>query len=161
MNARRSIHRMAIGLLAALCFGSDAEAVEPERQPIYSNTIGGTLCGTSLSNACTVPLGKRLIIEYVSGFVFKPESDDDIVGATMAVKDSRLGLNGNSFHNFVATKTNTSGGTDVFIFSAPLKMMLHPGAQYFFQGVAGLSVSGYLVNEGIVPPPRPTIGPNR
>src|SRR5215510_10639218 len=47
---------------------------------------------------------------------------------------------------FPATKINTAGTTDVFAFSAPLKMMLHPNASYFFSGVAGISISGYLVN---------------
>jgi hypothetical protein len=33
----------------------------------------------------------------------------------------------------------------VFAFSFPMKMMLHPNATFFFSGVAGISVSGYLV----------------
>jgi hypothetical protein len=54
-------------------------------------------------------------------------------------------LNGNGFHIFPATKVNSTGGTDVFAFSVPLKMMLHPNATFFFSSVAGVSVSGYLV----------------
>jgi hypothetical protein len=34
----------------------------------------------------------------------------------------------------------------VFAFTAPLKMMLHPNATFSFSNVAGISVSGYLVN---------------
>ena len=33
--------------------------------------------------------------------------------------------------------------TDVFAFTAPLKMMLHPNASFFFSNVAGISVSGH------------------
>ena len=63
-----SIFRMAVlGMLGS--FVSPAGAVEPEKQPIYSNTIGGLLCGTSSTNQCKVPAGRRLIIEYVSGYV--------------------------------------------------------------------------------------------
>jgi hypothetical protein len=47
---------------------------------------------------------------------------------------------------FPAAKVNTVGITDVFAFSAPLKMMLHPAATFYFSNVAGTSVSGYLVN---------------
>ncbi|KAA0249636.1 MAG: hypothetical protein DWB56_10380 [Candidatus Jettenia sp.] len=59
----------------------------------------------------------------------------------------QLGLNGNSFHHFVATKTNATGTTDVFVFSAPLRMMLHPQATFYFSGVAAVAVSGYLVDS--------------
>ena len=48
-----------------------AEAVEPEKQPIYSNTIGGLLCGSASTSQCKVPAGQRLIIEHVSGFGFR------------------------------------------------------------------------------------------
>jgi hypothetical protein len=40
---------------------------------------------------------------------------------------------------------NSTPQNDVFAFSAPLKMMLHPGASFYFFSVAGLAVSGYLV----------------
>jgi hypothetical protein len=65
---------------------------------------------------------------------------------TMAVTDQGVGLNGGGFHVFPALKVNTTSTTDVFAFSAPLKMMLHPNATFYFSGVAGISVSGYLVN---------------
>lgn len=123
-----------------------AAAVEPEKQPIYANIVNGLLCGTSSTNQCKVPAGQRLIIEYVSGFIFAPPSSNQTRSVTMAVTDSGLGLNGAGFHVFPATKVNTTPTTDVFAFSAPLKMMLHPNATFFFSGVAGISVSGYLVN---------------
>jgi hypothetical protein len=46
----------------------------------------------------------------------------------MAVTDPTLGLNGAGFHIFPAVKVNSTPQNDVFAFSAPLKMMLHPGA---------------------------------
>ena len=49
------------------------------------------------------------------------------------------------FHVFPAIKVNSTPQNDVFAFSAPLKMMLHPGASFYFSRVAGISVSGYLV----------------
>lgn len=109
-----------------------AAAVEPEKQPIYANIVNGLLCGTSSANQCKVPAGQRLIIEYVSGFVFAASSSSQTTSVTMAVTDPGLGLNGAGFHIFPATKVNTVSTTDVFTFSAPLKMMLHPNATFFF-----------------------------
>ena len=43
----------------------------------------------------------------------------------MAVTDPALGLNGAGFHIFPAVRVNSTPQNDV---SAPLKMMLHPGA---------------------------------
>jgi hypothetical protein len=60
----------------------------------------------------------------------------------MAVTDPALGLNGAGFHIFPAVRVNSTPQNDV---SAPLKMMLHPGASFYFSSVAGLAVSGYLV----------------
>ena len=64
---------------------------------------------------------------------------------SMVVNDPGLGLHGNSFHTFSAIKVNTSGPTDVFAFATPMKVMLHPNAMFFFENVAGVAVSGYLV----------------
>jgi len=122
-----------------------AEAVEPEKQPIYSNIINGLLCGTSSTNQCKAPAHQRLIIEYVSGYVFAPLSSNQTTSVTMAITDQTLGLSGAGFHVFPATKVNTTSSTDVFAFSVPLKMMLHPNATFCFSNVAGISVSGYLV----------------
>ena len=112
---------------------------------IYSNIENGLLTGTSSTNQATVPQGYRLIIEYVSGYIFRPPSSALNYVTTMAVTDPALGLNGAGFHVFPAIKVNTTPQTDVFAFSAPLKMMLHPGASFYFSSVAAVSVSGYLV----------------
>ena len=138
-----------IGGLALLITGSvvtTARAVEPEKQPIYANIVGGLLCGTSSDNQCIVPAKQRLIIEYVSGYIFAPVSPAGTMSVTMAVTDPGFGLNEAGFHIFPATKINTAGTTDVFAFTAPLKMMLHPNASFYFSNVAGISVSGYLVS---------------
>jgi hypothetical protein len=131
--------------LAMLGAAATANAVEPEKQPVYANIVNGLLCGTSSANQCKVPAGRRLIIEYASGFVFAPASASQTTSVTMAITDPVLGLNGAGFHVFPATKVNTAGTTDVFAFSVPLKMMLHPNASFYFSNVAGISVSGYLV----------------
>jgi hypothetical protein len=67
---------------------------------IYSNIENGLLKGTSSTNQATVPKGKRLIIEYVSGFIFRPASSALNSETTMAVTDPALGLNGSGFHIF-------------------------------------------------------------
>jgi hypothetical protein len=114
-------------------------------EPIYTNIENGLLKGTSSTNQATVPQKYRLIIEYVSGFIFRPPSSALNYVTTMAVTDPALGLNGAGFHVFPAIKVNSTPQEDVFAFSAPLKMMFHPGASFYFSEVAGLSVSGYLV----------------
>jgi hypothetical protein len=101
------------------------------------NIVNGLLCGTSTTNQCKVPPGQRLVIEYVSGFVFAAPSSSQTTSVTMAVTDPGLGLNGAGFHVFPATKVNTTPTTDVFGFSAPLKMMLHPNSRYFGFRVPG------------------------
>ena len=112
---------------------------------VYSNIENGLLKGTSSTNQATVPKGYRLIIEYVSGYIFRPPSSFLNYVTTMAVTDPALGLNGAGFRVFPAIKVNSTPQEDVFAFSAPLKMMLHPRASFYFSEVAGLSVSGYLV----------------
>jgi hypothetical protein len=124
---------------------SMAQTADEAFQTIYANIENGLLVGTSSSNQATVPKGRRLIIEYVSGYIFRPPTADLNASTTMAVTDPALGLNGAGFHVFSAIKRNTTPETDVFAFSAPLKMMLHPKASFYFSDVAGLSVSGYLV----------------
>jgi hypothetical protein len=114
-------------------------------EPIYSNIENGLLKGTSSTNQATVPQGYRLIIEYVSGYIFQPPSSALNSATTMAVTDPALGLNGAGFHIFPAIKVNSTPQEDVFAFSAPLKMMLHPGASFYFSPVTAVSVSGYLV----------------
>ena len=83
---------------------------------IYSNIENGLLTGTSSTNQATVPKGKRLIIEYVSGYIFRPPSSALNYVTTMAVTDPALGLNGAGFHVFPAIKVNTTPQEDVFAF---------------------------------------------
>jgi hypothetical protein len=123
-----------------------AKLADPAFQVIYSNIDeNGLLLGTSSTNQATVPKGRRLIIEYVSGYIFQPPSSALSSSTTMAVTDPALGLNGSGFHTFPAIKVNTTPQNDVFAFSAPLKMMLHPGATFYFAPVTAIAVSGYLV----------------
>jgi hypothetical protein len=142
----KTVFALLCGLAVSAAFARVAEAVEPEKQPIFANIVGGLLCGDSSANQCKVPAGQRLIIEYVSGFIFAPASPAETSITSMAVTDPNLGLNGASFHSFPATKVNTAGTTDVFAFSTPVKIMLHENATFYFQPVAGISVSGYLVD---------------
>jgi hypothetical protein len=153
MNARAVVLQLTTAaLLLSSLLSSTAAAVEPEKQPIYSNTPGGILCGTdpfgpALPNPCTVPAGRRLIIEHVSGYTFLPTSTNTTVAVSLVITAPQLGLNDAAFHTFVATKTTTSGGTDVFSFSMPLRMMLHPGATFYFSPADSVAVSGYLVKQ--------------
>jgi hypothetical protein len=155
-NARAVARQViAAALLAAALLPSPAAAVEPEKQPIYVNIMNNCLCGIDDFGAfppvpCQVPAGFRLIIEHVSGYAFLPASAATTVNEAIAMKDPKLGFGGTGelgFHSFVATKTSTSGGTDVFTFSSPFKMMLHGGATYYLSPASNAAVSGYLVKE--------------
>jgi RadC-like JAB domain len=55
-------------------------------EAIYSNIENGLLLGTSSTNQATVPRGRRLIIEYVSGYIFQPPSSALNSVTTMAVQ---------------------------------------------------------------------------
>jgi hypothetical protein len=151
MNARAiALQWTTAALLLSSLLSSTAAAVEPEKQPIYSNTPGGLLCGTDplgpdLPDPCAVPAGRRLIIEHVSGYTFLPTSADTTVAVSIVITAPQLGLNDAAFHTFVATKTATSGGTDVFSFSTPFRMMLPPEATFYFSPAVSVAVSGYLV----------------
>jgi hypothetical protein len=153
MNARAvALQLITAALLSSSLMSSTAAAVEPEKQPIYSNTPGGLLCGTDpvgpiVPTPCTVPVGQRLIIEHVSGYAFLPTSANTTAGVSIVITDPELGLNGAAFHIFVGTKTFTSGGTDVFSFSMPFRMMLNPGATFYFSPSDNAAVSGYLVKQ--------------
>jgi hypothetical protein len=84
------------------------------------------------SNPCTVPAGQRLIIDHVSGYTFRPTSADTTASVVMVVTDPALGLNGGAFHTFIATKTDSGGISDTLTFNTPFRMMLNPGATFFF-----------------------------
>lgn len=147
----RFVVLMAAALSSSALLPATALAVAPEKQPIYSNTPDGLLCGIHTSplppSPCTVPAGYRLVIEQVSGYAFVPASTDTTIAVSLVVTDQGLGLNGAAFHTFVATRTGTSGGTDVFSFSTPFKMMLDPGATFYFSPSANVAVSGYLAKD--------------
>jgi hypothetical protein len=139
-------------LLSSSLLLSTAEAIDSEKQPTYSNIENNSLCGTDPMGAvppspCTVPAGNRLITDHVSGYVFVATSPRTTVTVQIVIKDPRLGLNDAAFHSFVATKTETGPITDTFAFSIPFRMMLHPGATFYFSPTDNVAVSGYLVKE--------------
>jgi hypothetical protein len=153
MNARAvALQLIMATLVSSSLLVSTAEAIDSEKQPTYSNIENNSLCGTDPigpfpASPCTVAAGNRLIIEHVSGYAFLPTSTDTTVAVSLVITDAALGLSDAAFHTFVATKTNTSGGTDVFSFSIPFRMMLHSGATFHFSPSNNVAVSGYLVKE--------------
>jgi hypothetical protein len=156
MNARTltTLQVAALTILWSPLVSSVAHAIEPEKQPIYSNITGGLMCGTRSNHPvpqaaipCTVPAGQRLIIEHISGYAFAFSSTDTTLAASIVVTIPPLGVNEAAFHTFVATKTGTSGGTDVFTFSTPFRMMLPAGSSFYFSPADAVSVSGYLVKQ--------------
>ncbi len=152
MNAGAVALRVAAAALLSSSFlPLPAAALDPERQPIYANITNGSLCGIHappfLPVPCQVPSGQRLVIEHVSGYVFQPASSATTYPVSIVITDADLGLQGGAFHTFVATKVSTSGGTDVFAFNTPFRVMLHPGATFHFSPSDNVAVSGYLVRE--------------
>jgi hypothetical protein len=105
MNARTvALQLTTVALLSSSLLSSTAAAVEPEKQPICSNTIGGLMCGTDVSNQCRVQNGRRLIIEHVSGYAFRPTSANTTISVSFVITDPQLGLNGAAFHSFVGRR---------------------------------------------------------
>jgi hypothetical protein len=105
MNAR-ALTTAAL-LASSLLWSVTAAAVEPEKQRIFVSIDSNGACGTA-NNPCEVPVGQRLIIEHVSGFVLIRNTADTNTGVSLLVTDPQLGLIGNAFHVFVATKTATT-----------------------------------------------------
>jgi hypothetical protein len=54
---------------------------------------------------CTVLTGQRLTIEHVSGYALFFTSANTTLAVSLLVTDPALGLAGDTFHTFVATKT--------------------------------------------------------
>jgi hypothetical protein len=109
------------------------------------------LCGTT-NNPCEVPVGRRLIIEHISGFVLVRNTADTATDVSFVITAPQLSINGSGFHVFVATKTATTpipggGGEVAFAFSTPFRMMLPPGATFYFSQANAVAVSGYLVRQ--------------
>ena len=134
-------------MLGCLLSNANAAVVEPEKEAIYSNTIGGSMCGTGSWNQCQVPAEKRLIIEHVSVYAFLPSSPKTTISASLVIKDAQLGLNGNSFHSSVATKTYSTGTTDVFAFLHTLEDDATSSGDLIFLKRVAVAVSGYLVSS--------------
>jgi hypothetical protein len=88
MNAR-GVTQIAAILLSLSLPSSTAAALDPEKQPIYSNTANNSLCGTHDGafhpSPCTVPSAQRLIIEHVSGYVFLPPSTNTTIGVKFGI----------------------------------------------------------------------------
>jgi hypothetical protein len=156
MNARPVAPLLiTAALLSSFLLSSTAAALDPEKQPIYVNIeVNGpvpTLCGTGIA-VCTVPAGRRLVIEYVSGFVIIRNTTQTAKEVSLLVNDPQLNLSGGSaFHTFVATRGSTTSGPNgddtAFTFSTPFRMMLHAGATFQFSPSNAVAVSGYLVKE--------------
>jgi hypothetical protein len=150
-----ALQLITAGLLSSSLLLSTAHAIEPEKQRIYSNIQSTGLCGTDSQypsdfppSPCTVPAGQRLIIEHVSGFVFLPTNPaNTTTGVSIVITDPGLGLSSAAFHSFVATKTFPGPVSDTYSFSIPFKMMLNPGATFFFSPSDSVAVSGYLVRQ--------------
>ena len=108
-------------------------------EPIYSNIENGLLKGTSSTNQATLPQGYRLI--YIPTSIVGLELCDDDGGHRSGIGPQRRRVSHIPRHQGELSTPQE----DVFAFSAPLKMMLHPGASFYFSSVAAVSVSGYLV----------------
>ena len=91
-----------------------------------------------LQGAGRATIDHRVCLTYA----FLPPSASQFTSVNIVIKDSQLGLNGVAVHIFPAVKVNWTASKDVFAFSAPLNLMLHPNATYYFQPATSLSVSG-------------------
>jgi hypothetical protein len=119
---------------------------DPALQTPYSNHANGSNCGTD-ADPCTVPAGRRLVIEYISG-VFEA-SVNPSNEAALVVNDAAAGLTGDPLvHRFLGYPI-TGSVAGLFAFSTPFKMILNAGAQFYLFGAGAedLSVTGYLIPQ--------------
>jgi hypothetical protein len=126
----------------------------PARQPFFTRLDVPpflVVSQSSLSNTFTVPSGKRLVIEYVSGTMAADVGQKAGLVVFAGPVGSPSGL-----HVLVPTHRDTSGGQEHFDFSAPVRLYVDQGVTVQCEGTRDQSggtsaggpclISGYFVD---------------
>jgi hypothetical protein len=74
--------------------------------------------------------------------MFIPTTSTKTTGVQIVITDPGLGLQEAAFPTFVASRTDPGAVTDTFSFSTPFRMMLNPGATFYFSPSDNVAVSG-------------------
>ena len=114
----------------------------PARQPFVA-TLLSVNPNTSFF---TVPSGKRLVIEYVSGQGTLPAGDKLLFVRLQVETQGSIVL-----HRFLPVLTGTEGNVDVFLVSQQTRLYADPGSTVILSGppanvIFSVTVSGYLVD---------------
>ncbi len=128
------------------------EVNNPDKQPFQANVSISLPSGTEGQNGfVTVPAGKRLVIEYVSGQAFLPSGQKALFSAIVSLQ----GQNTGTWHYLESTAVGPFGGQDCFQCGRPVKLYADAGTTVMLRtdrdsptgsGQSRMTLSGHLLN---------------
>ena len=127
------------------------DAENPARQPFTETLVSPN------KPSLTVPVGKRLVIEFVSGSGFITSGQKFLTTALQCTVYTKDGV-GNVLHNFtpslMGTQNTGNNLFDIFSISQQTRLYVEPGGtvEIFMENTAGVvglrfTVTGYLVDK--------------
>ena len=95
------------------------EVNNPDKQPFHANVDISLTSGTEGQNGfVTVPAGKRLVIEYVSGQAFLPSGQKALFSVIVSLQGQATGTT----HYLESTSIGPFGSQDCFQYGRPVKL---------------------------------------
>jgi len=129
-------------------------SAESQQEPFYADkAFVGFSFNSSFMELGTVPAGKRLVIEYISGSCTVPFGDRVI---DIILRLSPVGLDGRRFHNLIPSFTGSAPGFDFYRWSQPVRFIVDSGTDMQLvarkitpvsSGSCDASIAGYLVDK--------------
>ena len=128
------------------------EVNNPDKYPFQANVDISLPAGTEGQNGfVTVPAGKRLVIEYVSGQAFLPTGQKALFSVIVSLQGQATG----TWHYLESTVVGPFGSQDCFQCGRPVKLYADPGTTVMLRtdrnsptgaGLSRMTLSGHLVS---------------
>jgi len=128
------------------------EVNNPDKHPFQANVSISLPPGTGGQNGfVTVPAGKRLVIEYVSGQAFLPTGQKALFSVIVSLQGQSTG----TWHYLESTAIGTFGGEDCFQCGRPVKLYADAGNTVMLRtdrdlasgtGQSRMTLSGHLIS---------------
>jgi hypothetical protein len=128
------------------------EVNNPDKQPFQANVQVSLPAGTEGQNGfVTVPNGKRLVIEYVSGQAFLPSGQKALFSVIVSLQGQSTG----TWHYLESTVVGPFGSQDCFQCGRMVKLYADAGTTVMLRtdrdsptgaGLSRMTLSGHLLN---------------
>ena len=128
------------------------EVNNPDKNPFQANVEISLPPGTGGQNGfVTVPAGKRLVIEYVSGQAFLPSGQKALFSVIVSLKGQSTG----TWHYLESTVVGPFGSQDCFQCGRMVRLYADAGATVMLRtdrdlatdtGLSRMTLSGHLVS---------------